>query len=1020
MSNNLFRKGLVAAAVVALGTAGLSAVPAQAASVLFAPSTGTGNTLVAGETFSLTASLSSDLPAANSTQLKFKVTNTTGVAATVKLNGLTPIASVSNESTVVANNQTKSPNNTYANDMFPVALDSSVGGNTATALTGTAGASSVFGVTAAITDAVTYGANDSYSSGNRWAYDTYTGSTVSNATNPTSISIASTAATTADYTVTAWLDANNNGVIDNGELSAAQTVHFVKAADAGAVVTFTQPVQSSSALKATVAFASDVNLAQSTTLAYKVGFGVYGSTGEVSATNGSGAVSANLTNATYTAANGNFVAASGATSTAAAVVGSTYGAQAYVAGVAVGAEVLKTVSATQANSMTQLAPAVGDNVSGSGTSYSVRTGTQSVNLTATVKQNTSSTDATQIAVGAGVVVNYSVTAVTNLGTGSTNDTVSVNGVAITTATTLPVTGTLTTDATGKVTLPVVTGAGAATDSVTVTYSVPNAASSVNGTVTATWANATVSNVTDLNNGARTVVKGGTYTNSYSLTDSFGALVKTGTYQLVFTAAGSQGSSSTVPTSSTIYVPFVNGVASVSFTDNSTGAGNNAVTATVQKQTNGLWANFSVANLPGSYDFTVLAAAPAVAAVSATNSYGSGTAGVLDVAGTYATVDTRLGNSATATPTGFTGGSAYTVSGVVTDVNGVGLVGVPVTVAAAGVQFDANGNWAIGSITVISGTNGAYSVNVHSHTAGKVTFTATAAAASKTTTITYSAADTATGKTLTITAPATALPGQTVNFSSLLVDKFGNPVVVTGLAVPTISVKATGLGVASNATTADATGVSTGYVTLGASDAGTITITATYNFDGATASAPVTATATIKVAAPAAAKNTVAVAASQAQVGAAVDVTAVATDAAGKPAAGVVVSFSVLGQGYLSNATATTNAAGVASVKLVSNVAGMNTVSAQANGVAVAASTAVTFGNADANLTFGSKNRRATATYEFAGNAKVVISVNGVRVKTLYPADDMVGSYSVSLKKGKNKVSVSIAGVTSDVRTVTTK
>jgi len=47
-------------------------------------------------------------------------------------------------------------------------------------------------------------------------------------------------------------------------------------------------------------------------------------------------------------------------------------------------------------------------------------------------------------------------------------------------------------------------------------------------------------------------------------------------------------------------------------------------------------------------------------------------------------------------------------------------------------------------------------------------------------------------------------------------------------------------------------------------------------------------------------------------------------------------------------------------------------------------------------------------------------VNGVRVKTLYPADDMVGSYSVSLKKGKNKVSVSVAGVTTDSHTVTTK
>jgi adhesin/invasin len=150
------------------------------------------------------------------------------------------------------------------------------------------------------------------------------------------------------------------------------------------------------------------------------------------------------------------------------------------------------------------------------------------------------------------------------------------------------------------------------------------------------------------------------------------------------------------------------------------------------------------------------------------------------------------------------------------------------------------------------------------------------------------------------------------------------------------------------------------------------------------------------------------------------VTATATDAAGVPAAGVVVTFTVAGQGYLSTATATTNAKGVATVKLVSNVAGMNTVSAAANGTAVAATTAVTFGNADANLSFSKSKHSAIVNFEFAGNAKVVVSVNGARVKTVYPADDMVGSIKVSLKKGKNKVTVSVAGVVTDARTVTTK
>ena len=261
MSKNLTRKGLALGAVVALGTTLFAGAPAQAASVLFAPTTGTGNTLVAGETFSLTASLSSDLPASNSTQLKFKVANTTGVAATVKVNGKTIVAAGTYST------------NTAGTFYKPVALDASVGGQTAGSTLASGTTSAVYGVSdttvdlsAATTTPVTVAG------------------VASTATNPSTISIASTAATTASYTVTAFLDANNNAVIDNGELSAVQTVNFVKVADSGLAVSLTKPVQSSTALAATVAFASDVNVAQITAAKYKVGFGVYGVSGATTAT----------------------------------------------------------------------------------------------------------------------------------------------------------------------------------------------------------------------------------------------------------------------------------------------------------------------------------------------------------------------------------------------------------------------------------------------------------------------------------------------------------------------------------------------------------------------------------------------------------------------------------------------------------------------------------------------------------------------------------------------------------------
>jgi len=56
--------------------------------------------------------------------------------------------------------------------------------------------------------------------------------------NNQTIEIRGTSAATASYTVTAWLDANNNAVVDNGEYSAVQTVKFLGAADLTATTSF--------------------------------------------------------------------------------------------------------------------------------------------------------------------------------------------------------------------------------------------------------------------------------------------------------------------------------------------------------------------------------------------------------------------------------------------------------------------------------------------------------------------------------------------------------------------------------------------------------------------------------------------------------------------------------------------------------------------------------------------------------------------------------------------------------------
>jgi trimeric autotransporter adhesin len=92
MSTNLVRKGLTFGAVVALGSTLLAGAPAFAADVNLVPTTGTLLNTISGESFSLTTSLGSNIPAGNFAQQKFLVTNTSGVAATATIGGAAPTA----------------------------------------------------------------------------------------------------------------------------------------------------------------------------------------------------------------------------------------------------------------------------------------------------------------------------------------------------------------------------------------------------------------------------------------------------------------------------------------------------------------------------------------------------------------------------------------------------------------------------------------------------------------------------------------------------------------------------------------------------------------------------------------------------------------------------------------------------------------------------------------------------------------------------------------------------------------
>ena len=67
---------------------------------------------------------------------------------------------------------------------------------------------------------------------------------------------------TSHYTVTAWLDANNDSVVDAGELQATQTVTFLKAADLTATTKLTAPIYADESDVSATATLNNINIEQ--------------------------------------------------------------------------------------------------------------------------------------------------------------------------------------------------------------------------------------------------------------------------------------------------------------------------------------------------------------------------------------------------------------------------------------------------------------------------------------------------------------------------------------------------------------------------------------------------------------------------------------------------------------------------------------------------------------------------------------------------------------------------------------
>ena len=603
--------------------------------------------------------------------------------------------------------------------------------------------------------------------------------------------VAQTTTVSSSVEVTAFVDANNDGALTAGEWNTVRTVNFKKAADITPAVTLTAPSTGDTTVKATVAW-GDLNIEQLTN-----------ETIQFTTTQQTTAAAGTLTDGVWSLARTALVAADVVT------------AQAYIGSTALGTAVSGTAAARTINTTNGLVANVlagNDAVATAATTLTSTNATVRANGSFTAQVKAFDTATTPVAKSGVAVVATVATTNTTLrpaSTGVTEISVTVNGTKYTTNATLAAASVaLTTDASGLASVVVSsTGLTAGTDTVTVSFKAQNLTASVVAAQTA--AAYTLSETTASGSTLRSVVEGGSTTLNYTVKDQFGVAISGG--RLVSTVG--------YTTAATVYTNLVAGAGSLTVTDTTA----NVVTAIpvsttveVQNATTLNWA----------------AASPAISASTQTVNVAS-QADAFDFAPAAATA--AIATDATITGSVRNAGSAVVVS-------------------ATGVTFTVNSKEYADTVTIVTGANGDFSFAAKSNTAGAKTITFTNTEV-KTAVLTVSAAAAASGATLTITAPATSVPGRTVPVSVVLVDKYGNPVdtaAADGLLTVTVSGIGTYTAVADNS---DASGKISFNVILPSNDSGSVTISAKYDSNGATADVAGTtvvlsSTSTITVAAAA--------------------------------------------------------------------------------------------------------------------------------------------------------------------------
>ena len=474
MFKNTTRRGLAIGAAIAVAFSGLVSAPAQAAGeVVFAPSAGTTYNTFVTEGFTLQASLAPGQNPATAVQLKYKIDKVAG-------------ASVS-----------------YAvSTSAPVTGDTTLNAASTSVVVAAAGA----------------------------------GATTQNFIR-LNIVDATSASSTVDVTVTAFVDSNNNSTLDAGEFNTPQTVSFKKYSDVATELTIAAANELDVTVSGTVAF-TGINTSQ-----------VQSTRGVVVVVGGTDLSSVSATT-TY------------AKAVSALAAAATVSAYAVVNNIKVGANAATVTAATSTVKSVTASAVAGDNAANVSAGVVDIRATSSFVIKGTALNGTTST-------ASGVAAAAVTAKVTTSATLSTTKTITVNGTVYTSSTVLAAASfALVADASGVANLPVATSGLVATDKISFYFTSQNRnADVVEATVKA--AAYTVKS-TGVNN-FRTVATSSAFAIDYTVADQWKVALPAG-YRLVVAYDGT-----------TKYVPVSGGAAKAEFTATSSATTLNVTNSDLEMQ-----------------------------------------------------------------------------------------------------------------------------------------------------------------------------------------------------------------------------------------------------------------------------------------------------------------------------------------------------------------------------------------------------------------------------------------------------